>query len=42
LRAKLVKSLDKLDPYRWCGHGAIMGRVKNEWQDIDYVLKWFV
>jgi len=41
LRAKLVKSLEKLDRYRWSGHGALMGKVKNEWQDRDYVLKWF-
>ena len=41
LRAKLVKSYDKLDRYRWCGHGAIIGKVANEWQDRDYVLKWF-
>jgi REP element-mobilizing transposase RayT len=41
LRAKLVKSLTQLDRYRWCGHGALMGKIKNEWQDRDYVLKWF-
>ena len=41
LRAKLVKSLDKLDRYRWSGHGVLMGKVNNEWQDRDYVLKWF-
>jgi len=41
LRAKLVKSLSELDRYRYCGHSALMGRVKNEWQDCDYVLNWF-
>ena len=41
LRAKLVKSFEKLDRYRWCGHGVITGKVKNGWQDRDYVLKWF-
>ena len=41
LRAKMVKSLDKLDHYRWCGHGVIMGKLKHEWQNRDYVLKWF-
>jgi putative transposase len=41
LRAKLVKSLAQLDRYRWCGHGVLMGKVENEWQDRDYVLKWF-
>jgi REP element-mobilizing transposase RayT len=41
LRAKLVKSLAKLDHYRWSGHGVLMGKIKNNWQDCDYVLKWF-
>jgi putative transposase len=41
LRAKLVKSYEKLDRYRWCGHGVLLGEVKNEWQDRDYVLRWF-
>ena len=41
LRTKLVKSLAELDRYRWCGHSVLMGRVKNDWQDRDYVLKWF-
>ena len=41
LRAKLVKNLEKLDRYRWSGHGVLMGKVENEWQDRDYVLKWF-
>ena len=41
LRVKLVKSLDKLDRYRWSGHGVLMGKVVNAWQDRDYVLKWF-
>ena len=41
LRAKLVNSYEKLDRYRWCGHGVILGKVANEWHDRDYVLKWF-
>jgi len=41
LRAKLVKSLSRLDCYRWSGHAVLMGNIKNEWQDRDYVLKWF-
>ena len=41
LRAKLVKSLAQLDRYRWSGHSVILGKVKNDWQDQDYVLKWF-
>ncbi len=30
LRAKLAKSLTQLDRYRWCGHGVLMGKIKNE------------
>ncbi len=41
VRANLVKSLTQLDRYRWCGHGVLMGKIKNEWQDRDFVLKWF-
>lgn len=41
LRAKLVKSLAQLDRYRWWGHGGLIGKVENEWQDRDYALKWF-
>jgi hypothetical protein len=33
LRAKLVKSLTQLDRYRWSGHGVLIGKIKNEWQD---------
>jgi REP-associated tyrosine transposase len=41
LRAHMVKSLSALDRYPWCGHSAIMGRKKVEWQEVDYVLSWF-
>ena len=41
LRAKFVKNMSELNRYRWCGHAVVMGTVKNEWQDRDYVLKWF-
>ena len=41
LRAKLMDNIAKLDRYRYCGHSVLMGRVKNDWQDQDYVLKWF-
>jgi len=41
LRANLVKSLTQLDRYRWCGHGVLIGKIENEWQDQDYVLRWF-
>jgi REP element-mobilizing transposase RayT len=41
LRAGLVPDLKGLDGYRWSGHGVLMGKVKNSWQDGDYVLSWF-
>ena len=37
----MVKSMSALDRYPWCGHSAVMGRKKVEWQEIDYVLSWF-
>ena len=36
-----MKHLSGLDRYPWCGHSAIMGRKKREWQDRNYVLSWF-
>jgi hypothetical protein len=37
----LVKDLQELKRYPWCGFGALMGRYKNSWQEIDEVLKYF-
>jgi len=37
----VVENLAKQDSYRYCGHSVLMGKVKNDWQDRDYVLKWF-
>jgi REP element-mobilizing transposase RayT len=41
VRAKIVTSLSRLERYPWCGHSIILGKVESEWQDRDYVLKWF-
>jgi len=41
LRAKVVKNMSELDKYHWCGHSVLMGKLKHEWQDRDYVLSWF-
>jgi len=41
IRAKVVKTVSELNKYRWCGHSVVMGRIKHEWQDRDYVLSWF-
>ena len=41
IRAHIVKNMSKLDKYPWCGHAAIMGNRKLDWQDRNYVLRWF-
>ena len=41
LRAGVVKSLEKLRGYHWCGHCVIMGKTEQEWQDIDTILAYF-
>ncbi|MBW1766843.1 MAG: transposase [Deltaproteobacteria bacterium] len=41
LRAKIVTDLKELDRYSYCGHSALMGKKKREWQDIEYVLGFF-
>jgi len=41
LRAGLVKDLDQLGRYRFSGHSVILGKRKNDWQDVDYVLNGF-
>lgn len=41
IRAGIVKTLEGLKSYRYCGHGSLMGKRKTEWQDTDYVLVYF-
>jgi len=41
LRAGLVKDIKELSHNPWSGHSALMGEVKREWQDTDYVLSIF-
>jgi REP element-mobilizing transposase RayT len=41
IRAEIVKDLNALKFYRYCGHSVIMGKTEHEWQDIDYVLGLF-
>jgi len=41
LRAKVVSSLEQLGEYPYCGHGALLGTKKIEWQDCEYVLRYF-
>jgi len=41
LRARLVKDLKELGKYPYSGHSALMGKEKNDWQDVNYVLGYF-
>ena len=41
LRAGLVAKIDALDRYPWAGHSALMGKIKQDWQDTEYVLAYF-
>jgi len=41
IRAKLVKDLDELGGYAYCGHSVLMGKVKRPWQDTASVLGMF-
>ena len=40
-RTKQVKSMDALERYNFCGHGALLGNTEIPWQDLDYVLSRF-
>ena len=41
IRARLVKDLDELGRYPFCGHSVIMGKIKMPWQDTEAVLGMF-
>jgi REP element-mobilizing transposase RayT len=41
LRAGLINNLSGLDRYPWSGHGVLMGRHANNWQNRGYVLQRF-
>jgi REP element-mobilizing transposase RayT len=40
-RAGLVKNLSELEKYPWCGHGALLGKAKQEFLERDYILGHF-
>jgi putative transposase len=40
-RAGLVKSLEELNKYPYCGHSVLMKNRKRDWQDTGYVLSYF-
>ncbi|MEW6188094.1 MAG: transposase [Thermodesulfobacteriota bacterium] len=41
LRASLIKNIEELETYLWCGHGVLTGQQKNEWQNRNFVLGFF-
>jgi len=41
MRARLVEDYKALGKYAYCGHSVILGRRKNSWQDMEYVLALF-
>ena len=41
LRAGIVGSVDELEGFPWCGHGALTGKRMNDWQETQYVLLRF-
>lgn len=41
LRAGIVKEAKALDKYPYCGHSVLMGKNKREWQEVDYILKFY-
>jgi len=41
LRVGLVKDVRELERYAYCGHGTIVGKQTNQWQDRDSVLAQF-
>jgi putative transposase len=41
LRAGVVHDMEALRGYPRCGHSALMGQVRREWQDTEYALRLF-
>jgi len=41
VRAGMVRDVEQLRGYRWAGHSATMGRVKQAWQDVKTILVYF-
>ena len=40
-RARLVKGLTDLDNYPYSGHSVLMGKRRRDWQDVDYILRFY-
>lgn len=41
LRANRVKTLEELEEYPWCGHGRVIRKGNEGWQEREYVLGFF-
>jgi REP element-mobilizing transposase RayT len=41
VRAKIVQTMEELRHYKYSGHSVLMGNAKREWQDTEYVLRYF-
>jgi hypothetical protein len=41
IRAKIVVDMKGLDRYSYCGHCALTGKKKRDWQEVEYVLGFF-
>ncbi len=41
LRAGLIRNMDDLDKFPWCGHSALMNKSKRPWQDTGYIFRLF-
>ena len=37
----MVRTLEELERYRWSGHGVLVGKVRRDWQEKEYVLNQF-
>jgi putative transposase len=41
VRAGIIPGLKELNKHPYCGHSTVIGAIKREWQDVDYVLSYF-
>jgi hypothetical protein len=41
VRANIVKTIEELDRFAFCGHRTIIGKADHPWTDTDYVLARF-
>jgi len=37
----MVETVEALDRYPWSGHPVLLGKLKNDWQEVGYVLSLF-